>query len=169
MTTNTCHTTTTTSAFKMLSFFRKSSSKSSVMAQANNSETTLVSFTSTKKQRKVEPYQPEFTGMGLGGMPSMGPAHFLPPPSVSPTESNSSKSSFSSGPGKLVASQPFKSTSSSVVQERLSTTKSMFSTPRSQPWTASEKLEEIFTPSSMMMGGGTFVVRFSKSVSSLNT
>ncbi|KAJ1019456.1 hypothetical protein NDA16_004573 [Ustilago loliicola] len=147
----------------MLSFFRKSS-KSSVMAQANNSETTLVSVASTDKQRKAqkEPYQPEFTGMGsMGGMPSLGGHHFLPAPPVSPTESNSSKSSFTSGPGKLVPSQPFKSSSSSVVQERLSTAQSMFP-PSYQPSTAQEKVEELFTPSAMMMGGGAFVVRFGK-------
>ncbi|GAC96907.1 hypothetical protein PHSY_004491 [Pseudozyma hubeiensis SY62] len=109
---------------KMLAFFRKSKS-SSVMANANTSDTTLVSTTQVssgkpkrKTPRETVPYQAEFSGMGMmGGMPAMGGHMFLEPPS--PTESAASKKSV-----KMVPGQPFKSSpKASFVSARAETAK----------------------------------------------
>ncbi|SJX61424.1 uncharacterized protein SRS1_10480 [Sporisorium reilianum f. sp. reilianum] len=104
----------------MLSFFRKTS-KTQVMANANASETTLVSTKSqnTKKPKREYSFQPEFTGMGaLGGMPSLGGLMFVEPPS--PTESTSSTKRVL----KMVPEQPFVSAPrASVVDARLDTVK----------------------------------------------
>ncbi|SPC60678.1 uncharacterized protein UHOD_02008 [Ustilago sp. UG-2017b] len=118
----------------MLSFFRKSSSKPpSIMTGPNTSETTLVSTS-------------------LSTTP------------LSTTNSSSkSNNSFMSEPGKFTPTQPFLgSNNKSVVQERLGTAQSMFPASQSQRLSASEELEQVFTPTSLMMGAGGFVVRFGK-------
>ncbi|SNX82723.1 uncharacterized protein MEPE_01429 [Melanopsichium pennsylvanicum] len=116
----------------MLSFLRKKSTNSTtfVMGQSNSSETTLVSDppltaagkpAKSKAKYKNEPYAAEFTGLSTmgGGMPSLSGQFFVPPPKA--------KKSFSSGPGSLVASQPFKNNvKASFVDERLDIISGMF-------------------------------------------
>lgn len=120
VTTATQTTTSTTHLSNMLSFFRKNKS-TPVMANANTSETTLVTPVSKSGKRKTprqyEPYQAEFTGMGLGGMPSMGGMSFLEPPAPKREV-------------KMVPAQPFRSQPrASFVDERLSSVKGMFQLP----------------------------------------
>ncbi|SOV02617.1 uncharacterized protein UDID_02008 [Ustilago sp. UG-2017a] len=81
------------------------------------------------------------------------------------TTNSSSKSnnSFMSEPGKFTPTQPFLgSNNKSVVQGRLGTAQSMLPASQSQRLSASEKLEQVFTPTSLMIGAGGFVVRFGK-------
>lgn len=151
------YTTTTTNKpsnlTKMLSLFRKSKS-TQVMANANNSETTLVS-TKSKRQtrRETEPYKAEFSGMGMmGGMPAMGTHMFLEPPSPTGSSAGDSKTSI-----KMVPAQPFKSKpKASFASERVETLRGMFqvaSPPRRGEKSAQELLDELYTNSSVMIGG----------------
>ncbi|CBQ70747.1 conserved hypothetical protein [Sporisorium reilianum SRZ2] len=166
--TSTSTATSTTNASnlsKMLSFFRKTS-KTQVMANANASETTLVSTKSqnTKKPKREYSFQPEFTGMGaLGGMPSLGGLMFVEPPS--PTESTSSNQKVL----KMVPEQPFVSAPrASVVDARLDTVKGMFASPPSASSvhrkTASEMVADLYAPSAVRVGGATAPIPTAKKV-----
>ena len=150
--------TANTNLTKMLSLFRKSksSSASTVMANANTSETTLVSAPAKtgKGQRKpkyeTEPYQAEFTGLStLGGMPSLGGHFFVEPPKAKKTVV------------KMVPAQPFKaSPRASFVEDRLSTVQGMFQ-PAVAPsnvvrggkeLSAKELVEQMYAPSAVGIG-----------------
>lgn len=107
-----------------------------------------------KKRRQAErpAYQPEFTGMAMGGagMPSMGGSFFAPPPA--PTAA------------PMVPMQPFAdSPRSSFVQARLSVASGMFSpsSPRRPASAAQTMLEDKYAASSVMIGGPVLAYRFS--------